>query len=124
VTDDGDDGIDRSHHAPCRVTVLDTLTGRTATDDTVCPFQWAENNWSCDCNRWMPFGDDHEPEEAAPCEHRRYLVIGSDYRYFDFREWNEGYPPDLLERVERATVPVSVWTFTVAGPAAGSPIRP
>lgn len=82
-----------------KATILDTQTGVTAIAEGPRSWEWAENNWSCDCNRNY-FG--HEKEDTGVClGSHRYLVIAAefndpeDYEY-TLRELNEHYPEELL----------------------------
>lgn len=78
-------------------TVLDTVTGKTKIVDGPRSWEWAENNWSCDCNRGNPENTNDN------CESKRYLVIhaemnsSDDYPY-TLQELNEYYPKQLLEQ--------------------------
>lgn len=83
-------------------TILDTLTGETATVNGPRSWEWAENDWSCDCNR-NPWGVDTGKPDGV-CEGcRRFLVVAAvmddpeDYDY-TLEELNEGYPKELLDR--------------------------
>ena len=77
-----------------KVTVLDTETGKTAEGNGPRSWEWAENNWSCDCNRKLMFGT-----HCDGCY--RYLVVKAemndpdDYEY-TLAELNAGYPAELL----------------------------
>lgn len=79
-------------------TVLDTQTGRVATKGGPSSIEWAENNWSCDCNRATIFG-----EECDKCECVRYIVIQSlsedseDY-FYTIQELNAEYPEELIQK--------------------------
>lgn len=65
-------------------------------------WEWAESNWSCDCNR-NPWGvDTGKPRNV--CEgYERFLVIEAvmddpeDYEY-TLNELNKFYPAELLAR--------------------------
>ena len=65
-------------------------------------WEWAENNWSCDCNRNPWDVDTGNPENVCEgCE--RFLVVEAvmddpeDYEY-TLDELNEGYPAELRAR--------------------------
>lgn len=85
-----------------KATILDTVTGEKMTVDGPRSFEWAENNWSCDCNR-NPFDvDTGKPDGVCEgCE--RFLVVEAvmddpdDYEY-TMDELNEGYPAELRAR--------------------------
>ncbi len=52
-----------------KITLLDIKTGKTIeVDDDICAFQWAENNWSDDCNRMGYFDDETQDDFLADCE--------------------------------------------------------
>ena len=77
-----------------KAVVLDTVTGETKVMEGIRSFDWAEGNYSCDCNR----GADLD----AVCKSERFLVIEAefndpdDYEYSLF-ELNENYPVELLK---------------------------
>ena len=64
-------------------------------------WEWAENNYSCDCNR-NPFGVETGAPEGV-CEAKRFLVVAAemndpdDYNY-TLDELNEDYPEELRAR--------------------------
>lgn len=81
-----------------KATILDTVTGEKMAVDGPRSWEWAENNWSCDCNRnpWgVPTG---KPDGVCEgCE--RFIVVEAvmnalDYEY-TLDELNEGYPAEL-----------------------------
>ena len=85
-----------------KATILDTVTGEKMTVDGPRSWEWAENNWSCDCNR-NPWGVDTGKPDGV-CEGReRFLVVEAvmndpeDYEY-TMDELNEGYPEELRSR--------------------------
>lgn len=98
---------DRPEHAPILVTVLDTATGRTARAFET-PWQLAESNWSCDCNRSGLFDLDEAdwPEgfrsllDGLCAGERRFLVVSVDAGEspYTLAELNDGYPADLVAR--------------------------
>jgi hypothetical protein len=84
-----------------KATILDTKTGLRRTVDGPRSFEWAENNFSCDCNRNLWQADTGKPQGI--CEGReRFLVVAAemndpeDYEY-TLSELNDGYPPELLK---------------------------
>jgi len=86
-----------------KVTLLDTQTGKTKESEGLRTFEWAENNWSCDCNREIIFfGFDCTPcRSCLGCN--RFIVIKAEVETDDdyecsLFELNEGYPPDLLAK--------------------------
>ncbi len=81
------------------VTVLDTETGRTATDERFSAFWWAEGNGSCDCNRRYLF-DSFEDEGVGVCKgaHRYLIVSCSDPDGYTYEDFNDDYPKELVDR--------------------------
>jgi hypothetical protein len=85
-----------------RVTLLDTETGETRLVGGISTFDWAENNWSCDCNRSRLFNADGD-EDHCVGSHRFIVVhavvelVDSDYPA-TLRELNADYPPELLDK--------------------------
>lgn len=80
-------------------TILDVVTGEIKTVEGPCSYMWAEGNWSCDCNR-APYFNIEIGEDI--CTSERFIVIGAranrdDYMY-TLREFNEGYPMELLKQ--------------------------
>jgi hypothetical protein len=85
-----------------KATILDTVTGKKMTVDGPRSWEWAENNWSCDCNRNPWDVDTGKPDGVCEgCE--RFLVVDAamddpeDYEY-TLDELNEGYPAELSAR--------------------------
>jgi len=84
-----------------KVTLLDTETGETRESSGISTFSWAENNWSCDCNRETFFGVETEGNYCLGG--KRFLVIRAevegehDYEC-SLEELNADYPRELLER--------------------------
>jgi len=79
-------------------TILDTVTGKKMTITGIHSFEWADGNWSCDCNR-NPFGADTGKPNDVCQGHKRFLVVEAvmdpdDYEY-SLDELNEGYPAEL-----------------------------
>jgi len=77
--------------------ILDLETGTQHEIDGVRSWEFAENNYSCDCNREK----DHTPRTKL-CESKRYLVVGAEFEEMDdyeysLRELNEHYPKWLLD---------------------------
>ena len=57
-----------------KVTYLDITTGQTATDSHISVWSLTEGNWSCDCNRYIPF--DYNPPDTDICLGcNRFIVI-------------------------------------------------
>lgn len=79
-------------------TVLDTVTGQRVVKEGIRSFEWAFNNWSCDCNRMTLFGIDDDSGVCVGSE--RFLVIDAqfdqDERDFSIMDLNTFYPEDLL----------------------------
>lgn len=84
-----------------KATILDTVTGLTAIVNGPRSYEYADNGWSCDCNRNPWDVDTGKPDDLCErCE--RFLVIAAefgpeDYQY-TLRELNDGYPEELLEK--------------------------
>ena len=53
---------------------LDLETGRRAEGEGISEFSLTENNWSCDCNRAIPFDGLTDSGTCVGCH--RYIVIG------------------------------------------------
>jgi hypothetical protein len=85
-----------------KLKLLDAETGAVADiDDAINAFQWAENNWSCDCNRVGYFDPDYMEKDDDICRSERYLIIAvykTDRDYYTLRDYNSGYPDELLTR--------------------------
>jgi len=86
-----------------RATVLDTKTGLTEIVDGTRSWEWAENNFCCDCNR-NPWGVE-TGKPSGLCEgFERFVVIKAemnsddDYEY-TLAELNSNYPVELLRSV-------------------------
>lgn len=84
-----------------KATILDTKTGLYQTVEGPRSYEWAENDWSCDCNRNPWQAETGKPDGI--CEgNERFLVVAAemndpeDYKY-TIAELNEGYPPELLK---------------------------
>lgn len=68
------------------VQIKDLKTGKVIahpyTDISV--FQWTENNWTCDCNRCIGFGEEVEKEleekfgEYCCFGEERFIVVGAE----------------------------------------------
>lgn len=84
-----------------RATVFDTESGIKCTTDGPDSFEWAENNWSCDCNRASCFGQDI----GSVCQSNRFLVIDAKFnpgeREYSLNELNSGYPKDVFDKFVR-----------------------
>ena len=61
---------------PVTVTVLDTVTGRTAIDSNWSREWWATGNGSCDCNRELLFGEDSDSDTCLGCHRYRIVAVG------------------------------------------------
>ena len=57
-----------------KVKYLDLKTGETAVDTGISQFNLTDGNYSCDCNRAIPF--DRVDHSDICLGHRRYVVIG------------------------------------------------
>jgi len=88
------DGDGMNPDGPITVTVLDTVTGRTATDSNCCKWWWTDGNGSCDCNREALFDEDTPCDGCLGC-HRYLIVAASGGLLSDF---NHGYPEELVRR--------------------------
>lgn len=84
-----------------KATILDTKTGLRQTVEGPRSWEWAENNYSCDCNRNPWHAETGKPDGVCEgCE--RFLVVAAemndpeDYEY-TLAELNTGYPPELLK---------------------------
>jgi hypothetical protein len=88
-----------------KITILDTVTGKTVTEKELSPWEITDGNWSCDCNRELRFGVD--TGEGFCIGSKRYLVIeveqdcsGQD-REMTLLECNSDYPKELLAKFFR-----------------------
>ena len=83
-----------------KATILDTITGKTKQKNGIDSFQWAENNWSCDCNRNY-FGVEGKDTEYC-LGGKRFLVIKAEFENDEMRytleELNADYPEDLIKK--------------------------
>jgi hypothetical protein len=79
------------------VTLLDTMTGDIRVVEGIREFAWAENNYSCDCNRSIFFDN---WEESNTCDSVRYIVIDvyPNLSNYTIEEFNENYPEYLLKK--------------------------
>lgn len=77
-----------------KVQYLDLATGRKAVDCGLDIFSLTEGNWSCDCNRAIPFGDS---DCTGVCRCNRYVMIGIEAESGD-GQFNEA---DVIERANR-----------------------
>lgn len=74
-------------------TLKDLATGATLALDRpdIRPFDLAEGNWSCDCNRGLAFGvGDLADHHCAGTF--RFVVVEHDAEGWTVAEFNEGYP--------------------------------
>jgi hypothetical protein len=82
-----------------KLELLDTQTEEKKEIETGADlYDWAEGNWSCDCNRGLYFKKD--PRMEPSCGHSRFLVtkiLGNPERY-SLRDLNDGYPEELLKK--------------------------
>lgn len=84
-----------------KATILDTVTGVTKECSEQSSFQWAENNWSCDCNRMSYF--DVPDDDSCLCKGGvRFIVIKAEFEE-DEQEYtlayiNSEYPEELLDK--------------------------
>lgn len=85
-----------------KATILDTKTGLIAIKDGPRSWEWAENNYSCDCNRILSFDVDIGRYQFCMGS-KRFIVVGAemndpyDYEY-TLAELNSGYPDELLRK--------------------------
>src|SRR5688572_30141470 len=84
--------------------VLDTVTGKTETQSGIDAWQWAENNWSCDCNR-VHDGIEMDGEDGVCFGSKRFLVIDAineteadELRGYSLEDLNQYYPKELLQK--------------------------
>lgn len=79
--------------------VLDTVTGKSTSVQGHRSFEWAENNWSCDCNRSIAMKV-NLPSSGVCDGCKRFIVIDAKFENYDFKyslfELNEEYPLELL----------------------------
>ena len=83
-----------------KATILNIETGETATVDGPRSSQWAEGNWSCDCNRNAFHAPEEGPENICKGA-RRFVVIAATFddpedEPFTLEELNADYPPDVV----------------------------
>jgi len=78
------------------VVILDTETGKLATETGAVGFFWAEGNGSCDCNREDLFDVDTEGDTCIGCH--RYLIVAHNYPNYSINEMNSDYPKDLINK--------------------------
>lgn len=83
-------------HEPIKVTILDTLTKETRVVDDISHFQWAEHNWSCDCNRMSYFDVESKDEEGVCFGCHRFIIIDNDQN-IPLEELNSDYPIELYQ---------------------------
>lgn len=80
--------------------VLDITTGDMMTFEGIHSYEWAEGDWSCDCNRGLESEDSETCGTCLGCH--RFLVVHfkmepGGYEY-SLEELNEDYPEELLQR--------------------------
>ena len=92
-----DDWFDEDDSSNVVVTLLDTMTGDIRVVEGIREFEWAENNYSCDCNRSIFFDNWGESND---CDSVRYIVIGvyPNLSNYTMEEFNENYPEYLLKK--------------------------
>jgi len=80
-------------------TVLDTATGKRVVKEGIRSFEWADNNWSCDCNRMGLFNVEDDTNTCVGG--KRFLVVGAEFEVdeprYSLRELNADYPEVLLK---------------------------
>lgn len=82
-----------------RVILLDVVTQKEKEypDRNLRLFDWAESNWSCDCNRSIAWHPIDWADYTGFCKGgRRYLVIAASEG--DFDELNADYPITLRDQ--------------------------
>jgi hypothetical protein len=80
-----------------KITLLDTVTGkRQELIGRWDPAWWADGNGSCDCNRAIFMGLPELSESNTCIGCKRFLVVEATYKDYTLREFNEGYPEELL----------------------------
>jgi len=85
-----------------KATILDVKTGKKMTVDGPRSFEWAENNWSCDCNR-NPWNAETGSDDGRCEGAKRFLVVAAemndpdDYEY-TLEELNADYPDELRKK--------------------------
>jgi len=78
------------------ITLLDTKPGEKVVKPfDFDPFAFTDGNWTCDCNREIFFGLD--TAEHVCLGAKRFLVIACDHPEFDYAEFNQNYPKELVE---------------------------
>lgn len=94
-----------------KATILDTLTGENiTTDNSVRSYDWAENGYSCDCNRGLKFPYYENLVEGVCDGSKRFLVVAAEFGEGDYDytlgELNECYPEELLRQhgIERRRI--------------------
>lgn len=85
-----------------KATILDTVTGETATISGISPFNLSQNNYACDCNRNL-WDVDTWKEEGTCKGSERFLVIAAeveneDEHPYSLEELNRYYPRELKDR--------------------------
>ncbi len=94
--------IDNLTSDPIDVTLLDTVTGKTARGAKTagsCSWAWAGGNFNCDCNRFYAFDID-AAEEPEGCESKRFLVVAASGTLsgFTVADMNNDYPLELCRK--------------------------
>jgi len=82
-----------------KATVLDTKTGETK-EASLGSWNWAEGNWSCDCNR--NYFDDEGEDQDTCLGGKRFLVVKAVFDEgeveYTLKELNDDYPQELLDK--------------------------
>jgi hypothetical protein len=87
-----------------KVTLLDTVTGKTKEHDDIFDAEWWVNgNGMCDCNRALFMGVDLDETAIAPglgicAGEKRFLIIAADDPEYSLQEFNRRYPTELLKK--------------------------
>lgn len=84
-----------------KATILDTKTGLRQVVDGPRSWEWAENNYSCDCNR-NPWDAETGKPDGICKGHERFLVVAAEMNHpedseYTLSELNADYPPELLK---------------------------
>jgi uncharacterized protein (TIGR02996 family) len=78
----------------CTVSILDTVTGRLATDGGSTPYWWCEGNGSCDCNR-LAFLGLRESAGGICAGATRCVIVAHDAPGYTLDDFNRDYPEEL-----------------------------
>lgn len=89
-----------------RVTILNTETGEKAIHPyDISPFELYEGNYSCDCNRLIPFGKRGDWARGVCLGCHKYLVCDFEYKpeeiaagwNYTLDDFNADYPKELRD---------------------------